>query len=93
MKTMRLSTSTSIMDRFQRVQNVVTMEECIQRCHAAGYRVLDMNFCDMSNPGMPLALDNWQSWAEKIANLARIFSVSLSFLSFPESEGGEPGIP
>lgn len=78
MKTMRLSTSTSIMDRFQRVQNVVTMEECIQRCHAAGYRVLDMNFCDMSNPGMPLALDNWQSWAEKIANLAARLGIEFS---------------
>ena len=40
--------------------------------------MLDMNFCDMSNPGMPLALDNWQSWAEKIANLAARLGIEFS---------------
>lgn len=75
---MRLSTSTSIMDRYQKKQNAVSMEECMKRCHAAGYRVLDMNFCDMSNPGMPLALDNWQEWSEKIAALASELGIEFS---------------
>lgn len=75
---MRLSTSTSIMDRYQRVQGVVSMEDCIKRCHAAGYRVLDMNFCDMSNPGMPLAKDDWEKWAHRIADLAARLGVEFS---------------
>ena len=75
---MRLSTSTSIMDRYQRVQGVVSMEDCIKRCHAAGYRVLDMNFCDMSNPGMPLAKDDWEAWAHKIADLAANLGIEFS---------------
>ncbi|HML49686.1 MAG TPA: sugar phosphate isomerase/epimerase, partial [Clostridia bacterium] len=84
---MRLSTSTNIMDRYNRVQGVVSMEACIRACHAAGYRVLDMNFCDMSNPGMPLAQENWQEWTEGVRALAEelgmVFSQSHShFFNF-----------
>lgn len=75
---MRLSTSTSIMDRYQRTQGAVSMEDCIKKCYEAGYRVLDMNFCDMSNPGMPLALDGWQTWAEEIADLAAKLGMEFS---------------
>lgn len=75
---MRLSTSTNIMDRYQRVQGVVSMEACIRACHEAGYRVLDMNFCDMSNPGMPLALDDWQRWTEDVASLAASLDIVFS---------------
>lgn len=75
---MRLSTSTSIMDRYQRVQGAVSMESCMQRCYDAGYRVLDMNFCDMSNPGMPLAGEDWQSWVEGIAALSAKLGMEFS---------------
>ncbi len=93
---MRLSTSTNIMDRFERVQGVVSMEECITACHAAGYRVLDMNFCDMSNSGMPLAQDDWQAWTERVgalaADLGMVFSQSHAhFFNFlnPNAENME----
>lgn len=75
---MRLSTSTNIMDRYQKVQGAVSMEDCIRRCHAAGYRVLDMNCHDMSNPGMPLAKDDWETWAHRIAELAAGLGVEFS---------------
>ena len=75
---MRLSTSTNIMDRYEKIQGVVSMEECIRRCHAAGYRVLDMNCHDMSNPGMPLAADDWEAWAHRIAELAGALGVEFS---------------
>ncbi|MDP4152384.1 MAG: sugar phosphate isomerase/epimerase family protein [Bacillota bacterium] len=74
---MRLSTSTNIMDRVNKV-SVIPMEDCIERCYNAGYRVLDMNFCDMSTPGMPMALDNWQSWVDKIGNLAAKLGVEFT---------------
>lgn len=75
---MRLSTSTNIMDRYQRTQGAVSMEECIYACHQAGYRVLDMNFCDMSNEDMPLAKDDWQSWTEQIGTLAQQLGIIFS---------------
>jgi len=34
---MRLSTSTNIMDRYQKVQGAVSMECCLSSCAAAGY--------------------------------------------------------
>ena len=68
---MRLSTSTNIMDRYQKVQGAVSMECCLSSCAAAGYRVMDMNFHDMSNPGMPMSLDSWQDWTEHIKEPAR----------------------
>ena len=75
---MRLSTSTSIMDRYQRVQGIIPMESCIRSCYEAGYRVLDMNLCDMSNPGMPLASDDWQSWVDRIATLSAKLGIEFS---------------
>src|SRR5690554_277718 len=80
---MRLSTSTNIMDRYNKVQSHVSMEDCIRRCAKAGYRVLDMNFHDMSNPGMPMTKDNWEEWTEGIRELADslglVFSQSHSY--------------
>lgn len=75
---MRLSTSTNIMDRYQRVQNAVSMEDCLRRCQKAGYRVMDMNFCDMSNPGMPLALPDWEAWTARIGRLAQDLGLTFS---------------
>ena len=75
---MRLSTSTNIMDRYNNVQNTVSMEECVVKCAEAGYEVLDMNFCDMSNAGMPLAKDNWQEWVESIGSLAAEHGIEFS---------------
>ncbi len=75
---MRLSTSTNIMDRYLKVQNKVTPEECIKACAKAGYKVLDMNFCDMGNPGMPLTFDNWQEWVHSIKALGDELGLEFS---------------
>ena len=75
---MRLSTSTNIMDRYQKVQGAVSMECCLSSCAAAGYRVMDMNFHDMSNPGMPMSLDSWQDWTEHIKEYACSLDIEFS---------------
>ena len=75
---MRLSTSTNIMDRYQKKQGSVSMEECIRQCYEAGYRVLDMNCHDMSNPGMPIFQDDWESWAYHIRDLADSLGIEFS---------------
>ena len=75
---MRLSTSTNIMDRYQKIQGAVSMECCLSSCAAAGYRVMDMNFHDMSNPGMPMSLDSWQDWTEHIKEYACSLDIEFS---------------
>ncbi len=75
---MRLSTSTNIMDRYLSVQNHISLEECIQSCHKAGYKVLDINLCDMSNEGMPLTFDNWEQWIDKIGDLSTKLGIEFS---------------
>lgn len=80
---MRLSTSTNIMDRYHKVQGAVSMEQCLSSCAAAGYRVMDMNFHDMSNPGMPMTANNWEEWVHHISDYAKdlglVFSQSHSY--------------
>jgi len=66
------------MDRYKKVQGVVSMEECLIRCAKAGYKVIDMNFHDMSNPGMPLAKDDWEEWVDRIALLADSLNITFS---------------
>ncbi len=75
---MRLSTSTNIMDRYQNIQNSITLEECIKACAKAGYKVLDINFCDMSNEGMPLTFDNWEEWVDSIGELGSKLGIEFS---------------
>lgn len=75
---MRLSTSTNIMDRVNKVQGVISMEDCLTKCAKAGYKVMDMNFHDMSNPGMPMALDSWEHWVENMANLGVKLGIEFS---------------
>ncbi len=75
---MRLSTSTNIMDRLNGVQNNVSLEDCITMCAKAGYKVLDINFCDMSNEGMPLTKDNWEQWVYSIGELAAKLGIEFS---------------
>lgn len=75
---MRLSTSTNIMDRYGKIQNSITLEECIKSCAKAGYKVLDINFCDMSNEGMPLTFDDWEEWVDSIGELAAELGIEFS---------------
>lgn len=74
----RLSTSTNLMDRYLKTQGVITMTQCIDECYKAGYRILDMNLCDMSNPGMPLSLDNWEQWVDNVGNQAARLGIELT---------------
>lgn len=75
---MRLSTSTNIMDRYEKVQGAVSMDECLCSCAKAGYAVIDMNFHDMSNPDMPLSLDTWESWVDHVAKYGKELGLEFS---------------
>lgn len=74
----RLSTSTNIMDRYNKVQGAVSMQDCLIRCKDAGYNVIDMNFHDMSNTTMPMAQDNWQDWVLQMKDLGDKLGLEFS---------------
>lgn len=67
---MRLSVSTNIMHRFGEGPSL-PVEECLKRCREAGFRVLDINFCDLTFPGRPMAKPDWESWVRKVKHLAQ----------------------
>jgi len=78
MRIMRLSTSTNIMDRVNKVQGIISPEDCLIKCAKAGYKVMDMNFHDMSNKGMPVAQDNWEEWVDKMGELGAKLGLEFS---------------
>jgi len=66
---MDISTSTNLC-AFTRDRTRIPVERCIPILANAGYRVLDMNFCIAMNPDSPMRGDRWQSYVEKIGELA-----------------------
>lgn len=62
---MRLSTSTNILHKFGN-EPFFSMKDCLRRCKAAGFHVLDINFCDMTFPGQPLTKPDWETWVETV---------------------------
>lgn len=75
---MRLSTSTNIMDKIGKTAGAIPIEECVVRCAKAGYRVLDINFCDMAESGFPLSLEGWESWVHHVGEVANEYGVVFS---------------
>lgn len=76
---MRLSTSTNIC-AFQRGQERLPIEFCIETCAEAGYRVLDINLCIAMNLDSPLRTDGWKDHVRDIKRLAQGLGVT-----FPQS--------
>lgn len=77
---MRLSTSTNgvFYQRGNRYGNFVPVEQCMEECAAAGFRVLDMNCCDNADPGMPLDQPDWESWVTTVGKRAEALGLSFS---------------
>jgi L-ribulose-5-phosphate 3-epimerase len=75
---MRLSTSTNILDFVPDKKEPVSVQECLRRCSQAGYRVMDMNFCDQSGSGRPLTRENWESWVETVGAAAKKYDIEFS---------------
>ncbi len=66
---MLLSTSTNIC-AFQRGRQRLPVEFSIDVCAAAGYRVLDINWCMAMNPDSPLRGADWQAYVRHIGEYA-----------------------
>lgn len=75
---MRLSTSINLMDPVLGEYGKISAEECMVRCRMAGFRVMDFNFFDQERVGMPMNLDNWDSWLSDIKKLSRQLGLEFS---------------
>ncbi len=67
---MILSTSTN-MAAFRPDGTKNTFETCIRMCANAGYKVLDINFCEAMNPTSELRGDNWESYVKHAGKVAK----------------------
>lgn len=79
---MRLSTSTNIA-AFVGKSGRNPFAFCIPACAQAGYRVLDINFCEAMNPASRLRDDDWEAYVEAIARLGRDWGVEFSQSHLP----------
>jgi L-ribulose-5-phosphate 3-epimerase len=66
---MRLSTSTNFFS-YRLNGEYTPYKEALLRCKAAGFNVLDVNFCQSINGATDLAKDNWQELIEDLRNEA-----------------------
>ncbi len=67
---MILSTSTNIA-AFCPNGKKNTFETCIKMCAQAGYKVLDINFCEAMNPQSEIRGDNWENYIKKVGKIAK----------------------
>ena len=72
------STSTCICERFRTrcLDNGYDMERAIELCADAGFDYQDIDFSH-TEPNLPLAQDNWESWIDRLANLLQKRSVTV----------------
>lgn len=73
---MEISTSTNIC-AFQPGRERNPFSFCIEQCAKAGYRVLDINFCEAMNPRSRLRDDDWEDYVRDIRNLGETFGVQF----------------
>jgi L-ribulose-5-phosphate 3-epimerase len=74
---MRLSTSTNFF-AYKGEGEYTSYIESMKRCKAAGFNVLDANFCSALNGKTDLAKDNWQEIMTDIRNEAEKLGVEFS---------------
>lgn len=79
---MNLSTSTNICCLTPEGQYVPT-KCCIAQCAAAGYTVLDINFCEAMNPTSRMRDDDWESYVEELAALGSSLGVTFTQSHLP----------
>lgn len=71
----RLATSTNIIS-FRRDGGKTPMVELIPRLAMAGWKNLDLNFCEMMNPASPLRTDAWREYVGLLAKLKAGFGLN-----------------
>ncbi len=79
---MELSTSTNI-TAFCPDGKKNPMTYSIELCAAAGYRVLDLNFCEVMNPHSRMRDDDWECYVDEIGELGARLGVKFTQSHLP----------
>ncbi len=90
---MNLSTSTNIC-AFSSGKERYPMLFCIEECAKAGYKILDVNFCEAMNPDSRMRDDDWEDYVEELASAGRRLGVVYTQSHLPYydifSESNDP---
>ncbi|MDR1766751.1 MAG: sugar phosphate isomerase/epimerase [Lachnospiraceae bacterium] len=86
---MRLSTSTNIV-AFNPGRERNGYEFCVKLCAQAGYRVLDLNFCEAMNPDSRMRGDGWEEYVEEIGELGAGCGVEFAQCHLPYYDVFDP---
>lgn len=90
---MRLSTSTNILYNRGDLPFIPRIES-VRRCAAAGYRVMDIDFCSgIARDDYELKRDNWESWVDELGEAAAKSGVSFSQSHPPFYNMLDPAFP
>jgi len=73
---MQISTSTNIC-AFQPGRERNPYDFCVAECAKAGYKVLDLNFCEAMNPRSRMRDDDWEDYVRDIEALGRRWGVEF----------------
>lgn len=65
---MLLSTSTNLF-AFTPTKERLPMKYCIEACAEAGYKVVDINFCECMNPRSRMRDDDWEKYVDELGEL------------------------
>ncbi len=74
---MRAGTMTSLFRTRRESDEYIGYIESMRRCHAAGFRVLDMNLCALSRRQTTLHEDDWKQQVEEIRNEAERLGIEF----------------
>lgn len=80
---MRLSTSTCLFPPDWATDTYTPTREIIRRCHDAGFRVMDMNFCYLTRGKTECAGDDWKERMKEIRGFADSLGVEFSQSHLP----------
>lgn len=79
---MILSTSTNIV-AFRSDGGKNPFEYSIEQCAKAGYKVLDLNFCEAMNPFSRLRGDDWETYIKDIEKMGKDWGVTFAQSHLP----------
>ena len=89
---MRLATSTNIMQQIPGREEA-GVRECLKRCHAAGFRVFDLNCCDRSGPGQYMRSADWEAETYRIKALCETLDLEFSQCHLEYYNVCDPAVP
>jgi len=89
---MKLSTSTNLF-AYRPDGSYIPIIESMRKCAEAGYKVLDINLCDVTRSYYRIADPDWREWVQEIAETAKQLGISFSQSHTPFYNVLDPNFP